>query len=622
MGGPKGATYGKKGAKGGSKGKGKDIYAGWGQWAEPAWGQQSSWDSPGAWAAGADSWANAGEEWTEASGASGYRPTRIKNRFQVAASLLRGACGEDGTAFSRSPQFKKKNDFQMLEPAAVRSHMDWGSAHLCRRPGIGMSEAAGSLQVLGDLLTDGFPKLDLDDLTEFLADEELTSALAEINVQNDRSVGRSTGELAESVHTMLRKLVKGGSQAREAAARACVFGSRLYVGSLQFLQMHALATAPAEWKEWVHPDLANAKAVKKWIERPKDREAMSLALATLMTEARKKSAEYEEGSKNKASDLFGKKRKAAPDDNDEGEDDDGDDDDNAPRIKGRGKGQVKGKRSSSERAVKSEEEADSDESQEKGGKAKKNLKKKAKKDKKKSKKSNKKSKQTTSSSAGDSGTGDSSDDSAPKGSMANASKRREEKRAASLKAALDAWEQTAAEKAAHAVAAMAQLHEKNGREKKAALPELKVLLEGVPEAVTSHYDAAKLFEKISKYNNVPAQEHWTKNTQAAQSIFDSVVSDYTALAMQAARATWTLADAEEALAILSDLRESEGVEALKEAAGKVPVDWAKAVGKGGKHAEAVGLEGDPDTQGFDDFVKEMKSVAIAAIKEYKAIQVD
>jgi hypothetical protein len=356
MGGAKGASSwnkGKSSSKGKISGKGKaggvgaDWWSGKGfdQWADgAAWGQQqAAWDGSGSWAPGA------GEEWADATTGGGtFNQRRIINKNQLAPSLLRGACATDGTAFSRAPQWKRKNDQQMLEPAAMRAHMSWDSAHLCRRPGVGLSEAAGSMEVLAELLEQ---KPDFDDLKILLEDADVKSALAEINLEKDRDRDRPVDDLAESLQALLRKL-KTDSDARAAAVSAAIYGSRLYVGAMQFLQAASMASAPSEWVEWIHAELpgAGSKAVKKWIAKPKDKHLMGVALATLMKEARAKAEEWEAGSKNKASDLFGSKRKApaTADANDES------DSEGAPRHK---KGKGKGTRAADS------ENADTDESQ-------------------------------------------------------------------------------------------------------------------------------------------------------------------------------------------------------------------------------------------------------------------
>ena len=311
-GGGKGAGGGGGGWAGGGGGKvaGGKYKPGKGKGGQVWWGD-------GGW----DSWEVDGD-WVEQE--SGERTTRILNRYQLPAALLRGAAGEQGTCFGRDKTQKKKSDIQILDPAALRSKMDPSNCHIVRRPGIGLSEGAGSLQCLREMAeaiqTGG---LQSDPIVAFLSDPAVESALAALNF-NIPDAERSKEKTGEKLWELFEALKSPAGEDAVAAARTvAVAGSRLYVCALQLLQVHAMAKKPAEWADAVPRTTTESRKAHAWFQEPRNEEVMYEALAAMMHEAREKLDNYAEGEQNSAADVLrqgaGARRPRADDDEESGD---------------------------------------------------------------------------------------------------------------------------------------------------------------------------------------------------------------------------------------------------------------------------------------------------------------
>ena len=283
-GGWNGGGGGKWGAGGGGGGWGA---GGKGKWSggKPSSGKgkgEEAWWGDGGW----DAWEGDGG-WGDAGAASGERTTRIHNRWQLPAAILRGSAGDQGTCFGRDKNQKKMSDTQILEPAAMRMKMDPSNCHIMRRPGIGLSEAAGSMQCLAEMVealqTNG---LQADAIIAFLGDPSVQEALSALNF-NLEDAERAPLRTYTKLWELFEAIKSPEGEAAVAAARTvAVVGSRLYVCGLQLVQVHAVAKKPGEWADKVPRTVSEDKKVHAWFEDPRNKETMMTALAALMHEAR------------------------------------------------------------------------------------------------------------------------------------------------------------------------------------------------------------------------------------------------------------------------------------------------------------------------------------------------
>lgn len=118
--------------------------------------------------------APAEEEGWEGGPAAEQHLYRIKNRYHVAHAILKTACDQEGSAFAKQ---HKTNDFAFLGGKCMKALLTRDNHHLLRRPGVGLSEAAGSLQAGADVLQN-LMDLDISILQQVLQEEKVVAATA------------------------------------------------------------------------------------------------------------------------------------------------------------------------------------------------------------------------------------------------------------------------------------------------------------------------------------------------------------------------------------------------------------------------------------------------------------
>ena len=275
-----GFGYGKGGKKSGKKGKGKtpshqaEYYdAGEAEWEEAA---------PGA--------------------AAEQHLYRIKNRYHVAHAILKTACDQEGSAFAKQ---HKTNDFAFLGSKCMKALLTRDNHHLLRRPGVGLSEAAGSLQAGADVLKN-LMDLDITVLQTVLGEEEVAKALRVLNtLDSDPTVERAPKALQAAVSTLAERLT--AEKGLEAAAiKVTIMASRLYLFGMQLLPLLHGFSDPSWWAEAI-PETGN-KALRAWQASSQSRSKMAKALASMVTE---KLESASGPSANDAAALFGRTSKKA-----------------------------------------------------------------------------------------------------------------------------------------------------------------------------------------------------------------------------------------------------------------------------------------------------------------------
>ena len=132
------------------------------------------------------------------------RTWRIKSKYQLAHQLLKASADADGSAFVKD---KKVDDFAFLSEKNLQRVVTADNCHLLRRPGVGLSEAASSLQA-GIEVLDSLDQVGLQGLHVLLQQRELVEALQVLNM-TDTSVEERTPEtMREALKTLRKCLTK------------------------------------------------------------------------------------------------------------------------------------------------------------------------------------------------------------------------------------------------------------------------------------------------------------------------------------------------------------------------------------------------------------------------------
>lgn len=213
--------------------------------------------------------APAEEEGWEGGPAAEQHLYRIKNRYHVAHAILKTACDQEGSAFAKQ---HKTNDFAFLGGKCMKALLTRDNHHLLRRPGVGLSEAAGSLQAGADVLQN-LMDLDISILQQVLQEEKVVAALRLLNTL-DPSVERAPKDLQAAVATLAETLT-GVEGVEEAAIKVTIMASRLYLFGMHF-------SDPGWWAEAI-PETSN-KALRSWQAAPTSKSKMAKALAAMVSE--------------------------------------------------------------------------------------------------------------------------------------------------------------------------------------------------------------------------------------------------------------------------------------------------------------------------------------------------
>ena len=329
--------FGKKGSKGGKSNQAWSNQA-WGseggeEWAEAGAGSWSEggkgWRAP---AASSSSWGKAdkgkgkkgkGKDKEEAMDPSDFT-SRIKSSYQVAKVILRASIDDTGGAFVKSDW--AKTDTEILDFANFAATLSTGNCHLLRRPGVGLSEFAGTLshgmEVLNlmnnNLQSLGFPALDA------AVSDKIMEALQCLN-QKGVECDRSKAKLAESLQTLLA-WVKENEDLYDKAKDAAIASARLYLMATSLLQFLVCAGDTTAWAELVPGTNSDAKEFHAWKEAPSSARKTGAALATLIVEATDQAKLWGSGKGNSAVSTFGQVSRRADKDKDKDDNSAADDD--------------------------------------------------------------------------------------------------------------------------------------------------------------------------------------------------------------------------------------------------------------------------------------------------------
>ena len=242
-------------------------------------------------AARAEAWQASGTAGTEHVG-------RILSRYQLPHKLLRTAADTEGSAFVKDKA--KMNDFAFLAARNLKKLVTNQNHHLLRRPGVGISEAAGTLQAGANTL-ENFKDLKVEPVAALLADSNGKEALTTLNTM-DTTATRDLAAIAEAIET-LQKAMGKSKELEEAAIKMTIMASRLYLLGVHLLPLRAGLLDPEWWAEQVPESLSANRKFQAWRASPADKSKMQRALAALIME---KIEESSGAGANDAAALFGR----------------------------------------------------------------------------------------------------------------------------------------------------------------------------------------------------------------------------------------------------------------------------------------------------------------------------
>ena len=291
----------------------------WSSWGAPYGGKQQSkgfggkpkggkskkgkqQESAPAWAPHPEAGAEAFGDWPEP------QPTpsgtgRILSRYQFPKALLKTAPDADGSVFYKDNYHKRQDDFTYLSTKELKKRPTSDDHHLLRRPGVGLSEAAGAIQAGSDVLGN-LKQLGFGGLEKILLDPAVVEALHTLNTLDEKGGQREQSALTSALRTLHQKLVLADNNVEELAVKATVAASRLYVMGAHLLPLLAAMGDPAWWQQKLPAEMLESERGSKWRAAPSDPQRMVSALAGMV---REKVEEYEGHGKNDAASLFARK---------------------------------------------------------------------------------------------------------------------------------------------------------------------------------------------------------------------------------------------------------------------------------------------------------------------------
>ena len=234
---------------------------------------------------------------------------RIWARYQFPKAILKASAGQDGSAFVKDSK-RSASDDVFLAAKSLKSLLTPDSTHLLRRPGVGVSEAAGSIQAGADVLG-SLPDIELDVLAGIFQEPELQGALAQLNTV-DSSVQHDSKDVRAAVAVVFDVLSRT-PRLKELAQKLTIASSRLYLMGTALLPLLLCAEDPAWWVSQIPEGVSDSASVRDWRKKGKDETKMQKAIAAMLCE--KLDEDHERGRGNNASALFTKKdtrRRASP----------------------------------------------------------------------------------------------------------------------------------------------------------------------------------------------------------------------------------------------------------------------------------------------------------------------
>ena len=267
------AFWGKsKSAGKGAKGK---FGAGWSA-------VQDSWSSQPQWQWDADAWESSG--WKGKGNIEVQeKTTRLVNKFQLTQNILRPSADVDGSVFVRKSKNTKMKDTVYLEQKNMMEMMTADTSHIIRRPGIGLSEFAGSLSSALDMLSaiqDHDDDVGIKELTtKIRSSGKLMDALFYLNNKNE--VERDNATVRQHMEAVCQFFIADGGHVVELLTKVATCSSRIYVGAMSAIQAGTAFSNPDWWSDKIPSKYTSSSAAKKWQAEPNESRRMYKALAAI-----------------------------------------------------------------------------------------------------------------------------------------------------------------------------------------------------------------------------------------------------------------------------------------------------------------------------------------------------
>ena len=268
---------------------------GWG-----GWGKQGSWGSKAKGKKGIGQKGDWGWEDVQERPKEQVRTGRIWNRFQFPKAILKASAHDDGSSFVKDTKRSLADDV-FLGSRNLKKLLTPDSSHLLRRPGVGVSEAAGSVQAGVDVLKQ-LVDVELEELASFFQDPGLQAALSQLNT-HDANAQHEQKEMRAAMATLAEKLT-ATPRMEELATKLTIASSRLYLMGTALLPLLVCMSDPDWWVANIPESASDSKYLQEWRKHGKDATKMHKAVAALLAEQQE---EEQRDRNNTASSLFKKK---------------------------------------------------------------------------------------------------------------------------------------------------------------------------------------------------------------------------------------------------------------------------------------------------------------------------
>ena len=220
--------------------------------------------------------------------------------------VLRASMDENGGAFVKNDW--AHTDAEILDYKNFSEALSTNNCHLLRRPGVGLSELAGSLrhgiEVL-QLLKEDANATGFTDVLDAVGGSVL-AALGTID-QKGPEVDRSKKKVQVALRTFFDWLEEQ-PDLYDKVKDCAIAGARIYLSSMALLQGIVLHGNIATWIEMIPTSTSDSKEFDAWKKDPANKTKMCAALATLLAEKKEEEMLWKKGGKgNGASATFGQR---------------------------------------------------------------------------------------------------------------------------------------------------------------------------------------------------------------------------------------------------------------------------------------------------------------------------
>jgi hypothetical protein len=234
------------------------------------------------------------------------KTTRIPGNYQFVKASLRTAADVDGSCMAG---YSKKSGVKLADRAFVskdnlRECLTVDNSHLVRRPGVGLSECAGSLRAgaaVLDAWADEPSTLGFEALREVLQTRAVQDALRVLDTSD--KLPRSV-ENVRAAFDVVADAFRKNKKLMDTLGKVAIATSRVYVMAMHGLQFGTLVGKPKLWAEQIPEDISDSKVFKKWRASPGNEELMASSMTTLLVEKITNDDKWNKDG-NAASSVFG-----------------------------------------------------------------------------------------------------------------------------------------------------------------------------------------------------------------------------------------------------------------------------------------------------------------------------